>query len=79
MKKTSCTNIASCKGTGALEKPSAQREIVKSLKTKCKIWNDDCLSRMALLKKSSVEFIFADLPYGVTRNAWDSIIPFVPL
>ena len=79
MDKPSCINIVSCKGTGASEKPSAQREIVKPLKTKCKIWNDDCLSRMQKLQESSVDFLFADLPYGVTKNPWDSIIPFVPL
>jgi len=79
MKKTSCINIATGKSFGVPIKPPGQAEIGKSLKAKYKIWNDDCLSRMEKFQDSSVDFVFADLPYGVTRNAWDSIIPFVPL
>ena len=79
MKNTSCINIATGKSFGVPIKPPGQAEIGKSLKAKYKIWNDDCLSRMEKFQDSSVDFIFADLPYGVTRNAWDSIIPFVPL
>ena len=79
MKNTSCTNIANGKVIGVAKKSSAQGVIGKPFKTKCKIWNDDCLSRMGKLQDSSFDFVFADLPYGVTRNAWDSIIPFVPL
>lgn len=38
--------------------------------------NRDCLEAMPLLKDNSVDLIIADLPYGTTANAWDSIIPF---
>lgn len=31
----------------------------------------DCLDGLPLLHKSSVDMVFADLPYGVTRNVWD--------
>ena len=79
MNKTSCINIASSKAFGVAKKSTAQRVIGKPFKTKCKIWNDDCLSRMQMLQDSCVDFLFADLPYGLTKNPWDSIIPFVPL
>lgn len=74
--KSNCINIANNKTFEVLEKPSALGDIEKSFETKCKIWNDDCLSRMAMLAEGSLDFVFADLPYGVTQNTWDSIIPF---
>jgi DNA modification methylase len=39
----------------------------------------DCLDVMRCLPDASVDLVFADLPYGVTRNKWDSLIPFTPL
>lgn len=39
----------------------------------------DCLEKLKDLKDGSVDFVFADLPYGVTANKWDSVIPFAPL
>lgn len=35
----------------------------------------DCLQLMAELPDASVDLILCDLPYGTTRNKWDSIIP----
>jgi site-specific DNA-methyltransferase (adenine-specific) len=43
------------------------------------IFNKDCLSGMANLDVGSVDMILSDLPYGTTRNKWDSIIPLEPL
>ena len=40
------------------------------------IYNEDCLSGMAKLPSNSIDMILCDLPYGTTRNQWDSIIPF---
>jgi site-specific DNA-methyltransferase (adenine-specific) len=34
----------------------------------------DCLDGMILLPDRSVDLILTDLPYGKTRNAWDTII-----
>jgi len=34
-----------------------------------------CLEGLALLEPESVDLLFADLPYGVTQNKWDEIIP----
>jgi site-specific DNA-methyltransferase (adenine-specific) len=35
----------------------------------------DCLEIMPSLPSASVDLVLADLPYGTTRNKWDSIIP----
>ena len=39
----------------------------------------DCLQAMKDIEAGSVDMILADLPYGTTYAAWDSIIPFEPL
>lgn len=35
----------------------------------------DCLNVMQNIEEQSVDMILADLPYGVTKNKWDSVIP----
>lgn len=35
----------------------------------------DCLDGMKLIDDKSIDMILCDLPYGTTRNKWDSIIP----
>src|SRR5690606_2312795 len=35
----------------------------------------DCLKVMPDIASSSVDMILCDLPYGTSRNKWDSIIP----
>jgi len=44
---------------------------------KIKLYNEDCLARMDKLiaKGVKVDMVLTDLPYGTTRNKWDSIIP----
>ena len=44
-----------------------------------KIYNEDCLEGMKRIPDGSVDAIICDLPYGTTRNAWDSVIPMEPL
>lgn len=41
-----------------------------------KIYNEDCLEGMKKIPDKSVDMILCDLPYGTTRNKWDSVIPF---
>lgn len=41
-----------------------------------KLHNGDCLEEMKGLPNNSVDMILCDLPYGTTRNKWDSILPF---
>lgn len=40
-----------------------------------KIEMGDCLELMSALPDRSIDLILCDLPYGTTRNKWDSIIP----
>ena len=39
------------------------------------IYNMDCLEGMKQIPDGSIDAIICDLPYGTTRNQWDSIIP----
>ena len=39
-----------------------------------KIYNEDCLEGMKKIKDNSVDMILCDLPYGTTKNKWDSSI-----
>ena len=39
-----------------------------------KIYNEDCLEGMKRIPDGSVDMILCDLPYGTTRNKWDSVI-----
>ena len=39
-----------------------------------RIIQGDCLKLMPLLPDKSIDMILCDLPYGTTRNKWDSII-----
>lgn len=40
-----------------------------------KLYNGDCLEVMKEIEDNSVDMILCDLPYGVTKNKWDSVIP----
>ena len=40
-----------------------------------KVIHGDCLEEMKNIADKSVDMILCDLPYGTTRNKWDSIIP----
>lgn len=40
------------------------------------LYNNDCLNQMQSIKEKSIDMILCDLPYGMTKNKWDSIIPF---
>lgn len=39
------------------------------------LYNADCLDVLPTLPAASVDLVLADLPYGTTACAWDSIIP----
>ena len=39
----------------------------------------DCLELMKCIPDKSIDMILCDLPYGTTKNKWDSVIPFEPL
>jgi site-specific DNA-methyltransferase (adenine-specific) len=44
-----------------------------------KIFNEDCLIGMQRIPDKSIDMILCDLPYGTTKNKWDSIIPLQEL
>lgn len=48
-------------------------------KEKICLVNGDCLNVMQNIEKESIDLILCDLPYGVTKNKWDVIIPFEKL
>jgi site-specific DNA-methyltransferase (adenine-specific) len=39
----------------------------------------DCLKMMRRIEDGSVDLILCDLPYGITQNKWDSVIPLPEL
>ncbi len=39
----------------------------------------DCLEKMQVIPDGSVDMVLCDLPYGVTQNKADKVIPFAPL
>ena len=43
------------------------------------IFNEDCLEGMKKLPSGSVDFILADLPYGITDAPFDKRLPLEPL
>lgn len=49
------------------------------MSNECKLMMGDCLELMSKIHDGSVDMILCDLPYGTTRNKWDSVIPFDPL
>jgi len=36
----------------------------------------DCFDRMREIPDASVDMVLCDLPYGMTRNKWDTVLPF---
>ena len=40
------------------------------------LWNGDCLELMCDIPDGSIDLVLCDLPYGITQNKWDTIIPF---
>lgn len=44
-----------------------------------KLFKGDCLELMKQIKDESIDLVLADLPYGMTANKWDSVIPLAPL
>ena len=44
-----------------------------------KLMRGDCLELMREIPDGSVDMMLCDLPYGVTRNKWDAVIPFASL
>ena len=39
----------------------------------------DCLEILPTLEAGSIDAVLTDLPYGITHNLWDKVIPFEPM
>ena len=50
--------------------------ISENASTTINLFKGDCLIEMAQIKSGSIDMILCDLPYGITKNEWDIIIPF---
>ena len=50
--------------------------IAKPFVSRSTFYHGDCLIEMDKIADKSVDMILCDLPYGVTQNKWDAIIPF---
>jgi len=44
-----------------------------------RLFNGDCLNELQHLPDASIDLIIADPPYGVTKCAWDKVIPLEPM
>lgn len=40
-----------------------------------RVHEDDCLNLLPKLPSESIDMILCDLPYGITQNSWDSVVP----
>ena len=43
------------------------------------LYHGDCLDILPTLEAGSIDAVIADIPYGTTACAWDSVIPFAPM
>ena len=50
-------------------------EVLKMLKTN-EIYLGDCLEILKKIDDKSIDLILCDLPYGISKMKWDSVIPF---
>ena len=47
----------------------------KTLVRRSVLFHDDCFNILSSIENESVDLILCDLPYGTTKNKWDSILP----
>lgn len=52
----------------------SEKKLLGSLELN-RIYRRECIEGMAMIPDKSIDMILCDLPYGTTRNKWDSIIP----
>ena len=62
--------------TKTLKEVKDELTLTENVVTTINLFNGDCLIEMKQIKSGSVDMILCDLPYGITKNAWDIIIPF---
>lgn len=60
----------------------AEKETVKfpeNVQKDLTLIHGDCLVEMKSIPDGSIDMILCDLPYGITKNSWDTVIPFEKL
>jgi site-specific DNA-methyltransferase (adenine-specific) len=62
--------------TSIIESISENATISENARPTINLIKGDCLVEMAKIKSGSIDMILCDLPYGITKNEWDIIIPF---
>ena len=62
--------------TSLIEPITENVVITENVPTTINLFKGDCLIEMAQIKSGSIDMILCDLPYGITKNEWDIIIPF---
>ena len=53
---------------------STSVDLMKTAPNNIVLWHGDCLEKMKLIPDESVDLVLCDLPYGVTKCKWDSVI-----
>lgn len=67
--------MSSCVVTGA-ERPEFEFAPTRKIaETRAELYLGECLTILRQLPSESINLIAVDLPYGVTQNKWDSVIP----
>ncbi len=49
-------------------------ELMETSKKGIVLWHGDCLEKMKLIPDNTIDLVLCDLPYGVTKCKWDSVI-----
>ena len=49
-------------------------ELLETSKKGIVLWHGDCLEKMKLIPDNTIDLVLCDLPYGVTKCKWDSVI-----
>ena len=68
------TIMASNPNTDPIEKSITTEQHINE--PNISLFKGDCLDVMNQITNKSIDLILCDLPYGVTKNKWDVVIPF---
>jgi len=49
-------------------------ELLENSKKGIVLWHGDCLEKMKHIPDNTIDLVLCDLPYGVTKCKWDSVI-----
>ena len=61
---------------GELKNVVGGKSIIEHKEGDFRLINGECLEEMSKIPDGSIDMILCDLPYGITKNKWDHVIPF---